>query len=94
MLATGVLATEVGLFWGHTRTMTFHLLALVIVSAFAFAISYALYWITDRLVTLRVTAEQEIIGLDISQHSEFLELNPFLQFGGMSAAAADDEAAS
>jgi ammonium transporter, Amt family len=80
MLLTGVLARDVGLFWGQTRTMLVHLLALVVVSAYGFVGSYLLYWITDRLVTLRVTPEQERIGLDISQHNEFLELDPFRQF--------------
>ena len=82
MLATGLLARDVGLMSGQTRTMMFHMVALVLVTAFAFAVSYALYWITDRLITLRVPAEQEAIGLDISQHSEYLDLEPFRQFGG------------
>jgi hypothetical protein len=29
-----------------------------------------------------VPVEQEAIGLDISQHSEYLDLEPFRQFGG------------
>jgi Amt family ammonium transporter len=92
MLATGLLARDVGLIWGETRTMLFHLLALVVVSAFAFSVSYVLYWVTDRLITLRVPPEQETIGLDISQHNEFLDLDPFRQFGGFAAAAdADDD---
>ena len=82
MLATGLLARDVGLMSGETRTMLFHLVALVLVTAFAFVMSYVLYWVTDRLLTLRVPVEQEAIGLDISQHSEFLDLEPFQQFGG------------
>src|SRR5262249_5120165 len=34
MILTGVLAKDVGLFWGPTRTFTYHMIALVIVSAF------------------------------------------------------------
>jgi Amt family ammonium transporter len=86
MLATGLLARDVGLFSGQTRTMLLHLLALVLVSAFAFVVSYLLYWVTDRLITLRVPIEQEALGLDISQHNEFLELDPFRQFGGLAQA--------
>ena len=82
MLATGLLARDVGLFAGQTRTMMFHLVALVLVSTFAFVTSYVLYWLTDRLITLRVPIEQEAIGLDISQHAEYLDLEPFRQFGG------------
>lgn len=62
--------------------MLFHLLALVLVTVFVFLVSYVLYWLTDRLITLRVPIEQEVVGLDISQHDEFLELDPFRQFGG------------
>ena len=82
MLATGLLARDVGLLSGQTSTMMFHLVALVLVTAFAFVMSYALYWVTDRLITLRVPVEQEAVGLDISQHSEYLDLEPFRQFGG------------
>ena len=82
MLATGFLARDVGLLSGQTTTMMFHLVALVLVTAFAFVMSYALYWVTDRLITLRVPVEQEAVGLDISQHSEYLDLEPFRQFGG------------
>jgi hypothetical protein len=45
-----------------------------------------LYWVTDRLITLRVPIEQDALGLDISQHNEFLELDPFRQFGGLAQA--------
>ena len=86
MLATGLLAREVGLLSGQTHTMMFHLVALVLVTAFAFLMSYALYWVTDRLITLRVPVEQEAVGLDISQHSEYLDLEPFRQFGGHGSA--------
>jgi Amt family ammonium transporter len=89
MLATGLLARDVGLLTGNTRTMLFHLLALVLVSAFAFLMSYLLYWITDRLITLRVPIAHELIGLDISQHNEFLELDPFRQFGGVAPSPVD-----
>jgi Amt family ammonium transporter len=86
MLATGFLARDVGLFYGPARTMLIHLAALAIVGVFVFAVSWALYWLTDRLITLRVTPIDEAIGLDISQHNEFLELNPFRQYGNLAPA--------
>jgi Amt family ammonium transporter len=46
------------------------LLAVVIVSVYSFAGSYLLYKLTDAIIPLRVFAEQEEIGLDISQHGE------------------------
>ena len=40
-----------------------------------------LFKLTDWMLTIRVTAEQEAIGLDLSQHGEFMELEPHRQFG-------------
>jgi len=70
MVLTGVFAKGVGLTSGQTRTFGYHLLALVIVSAYSFLGSFALYKITDLLIPLRVTQEQEAAGLDLSQHGE------------------------
>ena len=80
MLLTGVLARDVGLFSGQTRTFFYHLLALAIVSVFSFVGSFLLLKVTDWILPLRVTPEQEAIGLDLSQHGEFLELEPTRQF--------------
>jgi ammonium transporter, Amt family len=73
MLMTGIFANEVGLIYGQTKTFLVHLLALVIVSIFTFGGSYILYKITDFLIPLRVTKEQEDIGLDLSQHNESVQ---------------------
>jgi Amt family ammonium transporter len=81
MLLTAVFARDVGLIAGQTTTFLFHVLALVIVAVFSFFGSLALYWITDRFVRIRVTEEQEAVGLDLSQHGEFMELEPTRQFG-------------
>ena len=70
MVATGIFAKDVGLTSGHTKTFLYHLLALVIVSGFSFFGSMLLYKITDLLIPLRVLAEQELTGLDLSQHGE------------------------
>ena len=80
MLLTGVLARDVGLFAGETRTFLFHLLALAIVSVFSFFGSLALFRLTDWILPIRVTPEQEAVGLDLSQHGEFMELEPTRQF--------------
>ncbi|WP_338863866.1 ammonium transporter [Myxococcus stipitatus] len=70
MVLTGVLAKDVGLIHGETRTFLMHMAALVLVSAFSFVGSYLLYKLVDRVVPLRVTHEQEEQGLDLSQHDE------------------------
>lgn len=70
MILTGVFANEVGLVHGQTHTFLMHLFGLVSVAVFTFGGSYILYKITDSIIPLRVTKEQEEIGLDKSQHNE------------------------
>ncbi len=81
MILTGLLARDVGLIWGQTTTFMYHMLALVIVSSFSFLGSLALFKLTDWILPIRVTKEQEAVGLDLSQHGEFMELEPMRQFG-------------
>jgi Amt family ammonium transporter len=76
MLMTGVFARDVGLMSGATRTFFVHSFALVFVAAFSFAGSYLLYKVTDLVIPLRVSEEQEEIGLDLSQHGEVMEAEP------------------
>jgi ammonium transporter, Amt family len=73
MLLTGVFAKDVGLMSGHAYTFLVHCGALVFVAAFSFAGSWALYKVTDLIIPLRVSEEQEEIGLDLSQHGEVME---------------------
>lgn len=47
-----------------------HILVLLMVFAYTFIMSYALYWITDKIVPMRVSKRNEQIGLDLSQHDE------------------------
>jgi Amt family ammonium transporter len=70
MLMTGIFAKDVGLTSGHASTFLFHLLALAIVAVFTFGGSWLLYKLTDLIIPLRVTEEQENMGLDLSQHGE------------------------
>jgi len=81
MLLTGVFAhvnvnaantTGNGLFFGETHLFFVQSIALVAVSIFAFFGSLLLLKITDMISPLRVSAEEEEIGLDISQHGEKL----------------------
>ncbi|MBO9638362.1 ammonium transporter [Siphonobacter aquaeclarae] len=80
MIMTGIFATKTvnsavaidGLAYGAFDTFKAHMIALVLVSAFAFTLSYALLWLTDKILPLRVTDEDERVGLDVSQHDEYL----------------------
>jgi len=49
---------------------------MVIVGCFTFFGSLLLFKLTERITSLRVTREEENIGLDISQHSETLSVIP------------------
>ncbi len=80
MVATGIFATSAvnpavevqGLAYGETSLFINHLIALVGCSIFAFCGSYLLFKITNMILPLRVSSEDEKIGLDISQHDEQL----------------------
>ena len=80
MLLTGVFAsksinpavTDQGLIFGETSLFITQLTAMVIVSIFAFVASYALFFIVNKITPLRVSEDKEELGLDISQHGEYL----------------------
>ncbi|MCU0439570.1 MAG: ammonium transporter [Raineya sp.] len=79
MLLTGVFATTIvnstganGLLYGGTQLFLNHLIALLITIVFSVGVSYILYQITNKLIRMRVKTEDELIGLDMSQHGESL----------------------
>ena len=73
MLLTGVFAKDVGLVYGQYTTFLYHLLALLVVGVFTFGGSYILFKVTSAIINLRVSPEEEKLGLDISQHQETLQ---------------------
>lgn len=81
MLLTGVFASQNvnsanttgnGLYFGETHLFFTHLITLILVSAFAFFGSYILLVVTNMISRLRVSPEDEVRGLDASQHDEEL----------------------
>ena len=58
---------------GHAYTFLLHCGALVFVAVFSVAGSWVLYRVTDLIIPLRVSSEQEEIGLDLSQHGEMMQ---------------------
>lgn len=72
MVLTGVFAADKGLIFGETDLFFTQLKALVLVSIFAFSASYVLFFIVNKITPLRVSEEKEELGLDITQHGEFL----------------------
>ncbi len=81
MLLTGVFANKAinsanttgnGLFYGETHLFFVHILALIGVSAFAFFGSMILLRVANLVSPLRVSLDDELTGLDQSQHDEGL----------------------
>lgn len=63
-----------------------HLPALVIVCAFTYAVSYALYLVTSAIIPIRVTEDPKHVGLDLVQHGEMVEPESERLFVGRAAA--------
>ena len=61
-----------GLLFGETHLFLVHLLTTIGVSVFVFGGTFLLLKVTDMITPLRVSEEEEIKGLDISQHGEKL----------------------
>ncbi len=72
MIMTAILAhgEDASLLHGGFGVFAHHMIALVLVSIFAFFGSIILYKITNFILPLRVTEESESVGLDKSQHDE------------------------
>ncbi|MFW6235889.1 MAG: ammonium transporter [Desulfovibrionales bacterium] len=71
-LATGLFASvgAQGLFFGNPGQLWIQVVSVVATWACCFILSYVLFKIVDAVVGLRVSEENEIKGLDISEHSE------------------------
>jgi Amt family ammonium transporter len=76
-LAAGIFASATvnaaatdGLIYGSALLLTKQLAAVAVVWVFAFAGTWILAKIVKAVVGLRVKGEEEVVGLDISQHGE------------------------
>lgn len=79
MLMTGIFANSAihgikdgpqGLFYGNPEFFFIQLKAMAIVSVYSFAVSYGIFKVINFILPLRVTEQEEEIGLDASQHDE------------------------
>lgn len=69
ILAVGLFAEKGGLFYGGGfHLLGVQLLGVVAVSVWAFMMTYIIFSILKKTVGIRVTPEEEIDGLDISEH--------------------------
>jgi Amt family ammonium transporter len=76
-LATGLFASKLvnsagadGLFYGNPGQMGIQLVAVLVTLVYSFVISFILFKVLDVTMGLRVTTEDEVAGLDISEHQE------------------------
>ncbi|WP_145019727.1 ammonium transporter [Geobacter argillaceus] len=71
-LITGVLATvgATGLMSGNVGQFVTQVIAVVAAGAYAFIVTLIISFILDKTIGLRVEKEDEIMGLDQTQHSE------------------------
>lgn len=77
MLMTGIFATKTvntagndGLFYGNSAFFFTQVKALSLVVAYSFVVSYGIFKFINFILPLRVSEEEEELGLDASQHNE------------------------
>ena len=77
MIMTGIFATTTvnsaganGLLYGNAAFLFTQLKALAIVVAYSFIVSYGIFKFINFILPLRVSSEEEELGLDASQHDE------------------------
>lgn len=83
MLMTGIFATKSvnaagadGLLYGNTDFFMTQLKALFIVVGYSFIVSLGIFKVISLMLPLRVSQEEEEIGLDTTQHDEKYGRNP------------------
>lgn len=83
MLMTGIFATKSvngagadGILYGNTVFFMIQLKALFIVVAYSFIVSLGIFKVISLMLPLRVSQEEEEIGLDTTQHNEKYGRNP------------------
>jgi Amt family ammonium transporter len=77
MLLTGVFATKAvnsggnnGLWDGNVAFFLTQVKAMAIVVAYSFTVSYIIFKFINFILPLRVSSEEEELGLDATQHNE------------------------
>ena len=77
MLLTGIFATKTvnsagndGLFYGNFEFFFTQVKALLIVVSYSFAMSYGIFRFINFILPLRVSSQEEELGLDATQHNE------------------------
>jgi Amt family ammonium transporter len=76
-LATGLFASKLvnpagsdGLFFGNPKQFIIQALTVLVTIGYTFIVTFVIYKIVDLLIGVRVNEEEELIGLDLTQHHE------------------------
>ena len=77
MLMTGIFATKAvnaagndGLFLGNSAFFFVQVKAMAIAVGYSFVVSYLIFKFINWVLPMRVTSEEEVLGLDATQHNE------------------------
>ena len=75
-LAVGILAKAGisgdvnGLFYGNPAQLGYQALSVVVAGAYSFVVTFVILKLVDLVIGLRVSTEEEEVGLDLTQHGE------------------------
>lgn len=76
-LATGLFASKLvnprgadGLFFGNPKQFIIQTLTVLVTIGYTFIVTFVIYKLVDLLIGVRVKEEEELMGLDLTQHHE------------------------
>ena len=76
-LATGLFASKLvnpqgadGLFFGNPKQFIIQALTVLVTIGYTFVVTFAIYKLVDLCIGVRVKEEEELMGLDLTQHHE------------------------
>jgi Amt family ammonium transporter len=76
-LATGLFASKLvnpagadGLFFGNPKQFIIQALTVLVTIGYTFIVTFVIYKLFDLLIGVRVNQEEELMGLDLTQHHE------------------------
>lgn len=85
-VATGLFAVTAvnsaganGLFYGNPSQVLIQLGAIAVTGSYGFVVTFVLLKILDKVMGLRVSTQEEEVGLDISLHGEFAAYRTFAE---------------
>ena len=73
VFATSAIGGTAGLIEGHPQQMLIQLYGIAVTLVWSGGVTYVLLKLVSAFVPLRVSLQQELEGLDISQHGEALQ---------------------